>query len=367
AGVLDNGENLVKGEMLSEDEYLDLLAVSIASDIVPITGENRVLAFHGLKKLNENPQPGLRALSGNAGLDREISISHIVFGIGPRINASGRVGHASQSIELLLSESLEEAERLAVGLNKKNSDRRDLDLSITSEAIEMIQEIKDFPNNKSNVLFSPDWHKGVVGIVASRCIEFHHRPTIVLTESEGKATGSARSIPGLDLYECIVECSDLLIQFGGHSHAAGLTLKTENIPLLADKFEKVVSERMTEEMLSPTIEIDAELELGQINEKFYKILNQFGPFGPGNMQPIFLSRNVQVVQGSVWLVKEEHLKIKVKQGKSMVFDAIGFGMGSKYEQVKGAKNLKLCYSIGENEYKGIKSFQLFLKDIRPED
>jgi single-stranded-DNA-specific exonuclease len=348
-------------------EYLDLLAVSIASDIVPITGENRILAFHGLKKLNESPQHGLKALSGSAGLKKELTISNVVFGIGPRINASGRVAHASQSIELLLSENEVQAEKLSQGLNKKNTDRRELDLGITAEAIDMIQSSDSYPYNKSNVLYNPDWHKGVVGIVASRCIEFHHRPTIILTESEGKATGSARSIRGLDLYACISACSDLLIQYGGHTHAAGMTLKIENVPLLAKRFEEEVSKYITDDMLYPTIEIDAELDLNQITIKFYRTLEQFGPFGPGNMQPVFISKNVQIDNNKIWLLKEEHLKLRVKQTDSLALDAIGFGLGHLFETVKNARKLQICYSIGENEFNGIKSLQLFLKDIRPED
>lgn len=347
--------------------YLDLLAVSIASDIVPITGENRILTYHGLKKLNQSPQFGLRALSGSAGLKKELSISNIVFGIGPRINASGRVAHASQSIQLLLAENEEEAEKLSVGLNKKNTDRRELDLNITAEAIGMIQESPNFPNNKSNVLYHPDWHKGVVGIVASRCIEFHHRPTIVLTESEGKAAGSARSIPGLDLYACICACDDLLIQYGGHTHAAGMTLKIENVPLLAQRFEEEVAKRVTDEMLFPLINIDAELDFNLITPKFFQVLAQFGPFGPGNMEPIFLSRKVVVETNKIWLLKDEHLKVRVKQADNVAFDAIGFGLGYKFDTVKNAKKIKICYTIGENEYNGTKSLQLFLKDIQPED
>ena len=254
-------------------EYIDLVAVSIAADIVPITGENRALAYFGLKKLNENPRPGLEALIKHAGIRNQINISSIVFGIGPRINASGRMDHAKTAVELLLADNHKVIESLAASIDVKNLERRNFDSAITKEAIEMISQNKS-KDLKSTVLFKDDWHKGVIGIVASRCIEKYYRPTIILTESNGKATGSARSVNGFDIYKAISECSDLLEQFGGHMYAAGLTMEIDKVEAFKEKFEQIVSEKISEEQLTPLIEIDGEIDLKDINFKFFDILEQ---------------------------------------------------------------------------------------------
>jgi len=258
-------------------EYLDLVAVSIAADIVPITGENRILAYYGLERINNNPRPGLKALMLNGKLEKEIEIGDIVFKIGPRINASGRMEHAKASVQLLISKDLADARQRALLVEDVNASRKNFDENITKEALDMIglQEITG--TLKSTVLFKQDWHKGVIGIVASRCIEQYYRPTIILTESNNKATGSARSVVDFDIYEAISECSDLLEQFGGHKYAAGLTMSVDNVPAFQKKFEQIVSERLTEIHMKPILEIDDVLQLDQINYKFYNILTD-GPF-----------------------------------------------------------------------------------------
>ena len=266
-------------------DYLDLVAVSIAADIVPIVGENRILAYHGLKKLNENPRLGLQALMRHAGMTDEVNVTGIVFGIGPRINASGRMDHAKTAVDLLLAENYREIDILAENLDIKNNERRNFDTNITLEALEMIENDDRLKSAKSTVLFKESWHKGVIGIVASRCIDKYYRPTIILTKSNGKATGSARSVDGFDIYRAISECSDLLEQYGGHMYAAGLTLEVGNINAFRDKFERIVSEQLTEDNLTPIISIDASIELSEIDFKFYDIVKQMAPFGPETHNP----------------------------------------------------------------------------------
>lgn len=343
--------------------FLDLLAVSIASDIVPIIGENRIFTFYGLKRLNDAPRPGLKALIETAGLRSPLDISSVVFGIGPRINAAGRIEHGKSAVELLLSNSEKEALELAGGINTKNAIRRNFDESITLEALQMIEADIESKSANSTVLFKNDWHKGVIGIVASRCIEKYYRPTIILTESNNKATGSARSVNGFDVYEAISECAELLDHYGGHMYAAGLTLSIEKLSEFKLKFEEAVSKRITPEQLIPMIEIDFNLDLGQINSNFYKVIKQMGPFGPKNMQPVFVSEKVEVVR-PVSLIKEDHIKLRVKQGNSASFDAIGFCMGSKMNEINNQKYLDICYVICENEFRGERSLQLNLKDIK---
>ncbi|MFN6945986.1 MAG: single-stranded-DNA-specific exonuclease RecJ, partial [Cytophagaceae bacterium] len=288
--------------------YLDLVAVSIASDIVPITGENRVMAFYGLKVLNESPRTGLKALINIAGLcDRTIEITNVVFGLGPRINAAGRIAHAKAAVELLLCEDEEEALRFAKEIDQNNTLRKDFDSSITDEALSLIESDEFLLQAKSTVLYKEDWHKGVIGIVASRCIEKYHRPTIIMTRSGDYFAGSARSVTGFDVYEAIEKCSDLLIQFGGHKFAAGLTIKPNNLEAFQKRFEEVVAEVITPEQLIPHIEVDLEIDLSVINTKFHDILDQMKPFGPGNMQPVFVSRNVSD-SGRARLLKDQHIK-----------------------------------------------------------
>jgi single-stranded-DNA-specific exonuclease len=343
--------------------YLDLVAISIASDIVPIVGENRILAFYGLKIINSNPRPGVKALIDVAGYKKDLDITNVVFGLGPRINAAGRVAHAKAAVHLLLSQSDDEAEEHAKLINEKNTLRKDFDMSITEEALQMIEDDLLAKDAKSTVLFKNDWHKGVIGIVASRCIEKYYRPTIILTESNNFATGSARSVFGFDVYEAISQCSDLLEQFGGHMYAAGLTLKVANVPAFRKKFETVVAAAITNEQLTPRIEIDLKLRISDIDYKLYNILKQISPFGPGNMQPVFVSENV-FDDGNCRLLKEQHLKICVKQEGTASIEAIGFGMSEHYERISRGDKFHLCYTICENDFNGKKSLQLFIKDIK---
>jgi single-stranded-DNA-specific exonuclease len=342
--------------------YLDLVAVSIAADIVPITGENRVMAHFGLQQLNTNPRPGLRALIEVSDLRGEVEVSNIVFGIAPRINAVGRVAHASHAIKLLLAENMQEAVALAAVANSNNEERRGFDNNITAEAIRMIED-SDHTSARSTVLFKQDWHKGVIGIVAARCIERFYRPTVILTESNAKATGSARSVAGFDIYEAIAECADLLDQYGGHKYAAGLTLSLDKVAEFQARFEQVVAGHISQEHLTPQIDIDLEIPLAQINFKFYNIMQQMAPFGPSNMQPVLVSRRV-VAENPPRILKDIHLKFAVKQEGSIGYDAIGFNLAHLAGLVDKGQPFDICYNISENEYKGRKNLQLVIKDIK---
>ena len=344
-------------------QYLDLVCVSIGADIVPINGENRILAFHGLKKVNENPSPGLKKLIELAGNKKPMDITGVVFIIAPRINAAGRMDDAKHAVRLLICEDGDiETEDKAEQLNTFNTDRKDLDKNITAHALSMIAEDSTLLNRKSTVVFHPEWHKGVIGIVASRLTETYYRPTIVLTESEGKVTGSARSVKNFDLYEAIYECRELLIQFGGHKFAAGLTMMPENVDSFRQMFDEVVSERITPEQLIPEIEIDAVIELEDITPRFYSIIQQMAPFGPQNMRPVFVTRGVK---DSGWskIVKEEHLKFSVKKNNSAVIDGIGFRMADKYSLVKTGP-FDIAYQIDENEWQGNIRLQMLVKDVQ---
>ncbi len=349
------------------NKYLDLVAVSIASDIVPITGENRVLSALGLKKLNSNPGTGLKSIIQVANMEgREFLISDIVFKIGPRINAAGRIESGRDAVELLISEDHSLAQRMSSDINICNETRKDLDRLITQEAMDMIAGDEKLLNSNSTVLYNANWHKGVIGIVASRLIETYYRPTVILTESQGKATGSARSVDGFDLYKAIEACSDLLDSFGGHMYAAGLTMKIENIPMFIDRFEKVVSESILPHQMIPQIEIDAEIMLRQITPKFYSILKQFTPHGPGNMKPVFVTRNVFDYGTSKLVGKDrDHLKLElIEEHSGSIVQGIGFSMGGFMERVKGGEPFDVCYTIEENVYNGTTSLQIMVKDIR---
>lgn len=341
--------------------YLDLLVVSIAADIVPITGENRVLAYYGLEQLNANPRIGLKALMEVSDRDRAFTISDVVFGLAPRINAAGRIEHGAKAVELMVQDDIEVARAKAQQVNQHNLTRRELDQNITEEALQMI-----VPDAKSTVVFHPDWHKGVVGIVASRLIETHYRPTIVLTENNGKLAGSARSVKGFDVYDAIEACSEYVEQFGGHKYAAGLTLKKENLQAFTAKFEEVVSSTIQEEMLTPQISVDVELNISEINHKLYRILRQMAPFGPGNMSPVFMSKKV-VDRGYGRKIGQEqtHLKLSVTDvNRSQFIDCIGFGMADKFELIKDGQQFDIAYALEENEWNGNVNLQLRLKDIR---
>lgn len=343
-------------------EFLDLVCVSIASDIVPITGENRVLAFFGLKKLNASPTPGLAAMIKKAGLTTPLSISDVVFGIGPRINAAGRINHAKTALDLLTQKTEEDGYVYAEKLNLENAERKSYDENITREALELIREYQ--VNNHSSVVYQDDWHKGVIGIVASRCIERYYKPTIVLTESNGKVVGSARSVNGFDIHDAISKCSEHLIQFGGHKHAAGLTLEKKQLTSFSRAFETVVAETIDSEQKIAKVLIDLELNLDQIDFSFLNILNQMGPFGPKNMQPVFCTRGVQV-KGDPRLLKEKHLKLTVEQATNgSVFEAIGFGLGRFHNKLD--QKFDIAYTIEENRFRGETTIQLNLKDIRIE-
>ncbi|MEP4531770.1 MAG: single-stranded-DNA-specific exonuclease RecJ [Cyclobacteriaceae bacterium] len=345
-------------------QHLDLVAVSIASDIVPIVGENRILAYYGLRKLNQAPSKGLKSLMEISGLKGTITISDVVFYLGPRINAAGRLTHAKESVKLLLAESEDDLDYFSENLNTKNSERKNFDKSITAEALEMIEADDSLRDAKSTVLFKEDWHKGVIGIVASRCIETYYRPTIILTESKNKATGSARSVEGFNVHDAISACSDLLEQFGGHKYAAGLTLKLDKVDAFRQKFEEVVSASITPEQLIPKLDIDLDIDFDFIDFRSFAILQQMAPFGPQNMQPVFSTTDVKCkIEPRV--LKETHLKLQVyQQTPNQSFDAIGFGMGHLKDKILESESFKLAYHIEENNFRGNKSLQLLIKDIK---
>ncbi len=343
--------------------YLDLVAVSIASDIVPITGENRILAWHGLIKLNTEPCKGLLALMNISGRKENLSIMDVVFTIGPRINAAGRIDDAKHSVNLLIADDEAIALEKSQIINTKNTERKEHDSNITEQALAMIDGDPVLISRKTTVVYNADWHKGVIGIVASRLTEKYYRPTIVMTNSNGYAAGSARSVAGFDLYEALCECSDLLIQFGGHKYAAGLTMKTENIPAFQQRFEEVVAASIPEELLVQAINIDAEIELKQIDPKFFRILKQFEPFGPQNMAPVFVSRNVYTY-GAATIVGNKHLKMCVHQDNMTYYNCIGFGLGEYLDQINSGTAFDICYTIEENTWKEKKSIQLNIKGIR---
>ncbi len=345
-------------------EYLDLVAVSIASDVVPIVDENRVLAYYGLKKLNDNPMPGLKALKEISSVKSDLDISGVVFTLGPRINAAGRVAHARAAVDLLIAETEEEAIALAEKLNLKNELRKEFDSSITEEALAMIESNDRIKPLKSTVLFKNTWHKGVIGIVAARCIEKFYRPTVILTESNNKVTGSARSVNGFDLYQAILSCSDLLEKFGGHKYAAGLTLDMSNLEAFQQRFEEVVSSTITADMMTPVIEIDYTIPLDAVNSKFLNVLKQMGPFGPENPRPVFAAKNLYVFN-SLSSFKDRHIKFLVAQeGGSNVFQAVGFDMAEFYDAISGGDSFDMAFTIEENVYNGTTSIQLRIKDIK---
>jgi len=343
--------------------FLDLLVISIASDIVPISGENRILAYFGLERLNNNPRPGIKALILKGKLEKDITVTDIVFKIGPRINASGRLEHAKASVELLIAKDLDEAVRRAELVEDVNAARKNFDENITREALEMIENRELEGDFKSTVLFKEDWHKGVIGIVASRCIEKYYRPTIILTESNNKATGSARSVFDFNIYDAIEECSDLLEQFGGHKYAAGLTLSVQNVPAFQAKFEAVVSERVSEIHMKPILEVDDELILDQINYKFYNILKQMTPFGPGNPEPVFCAN--QVYAENVRVLKDKHLRFDlIQDGQSTRPVCIGFGFADYYDLLNSKMRFNIAFEIRENTFRNTSSLQLYVKDIK---
>ena len=350
------------------EPFLDLVAVSIASDIVPLTGENRILAYYGLQRLNAAPRNGFKAILNVAGIDgKEIDINDIVFKIGPRINAAGRIETGKASVDLLISDNANIAADMGDVINDFNNTRRNIDNTITKEALQFISDNKEYLSKKATVVYNPNWHKGVVGIVASRLTETFYKPTIVLTESSGLITGSARSVPGFDLYKAIETCSGLLENFGGHMYAAGLTMKKENFPAFKQKFEEVVAETILQEQLIPVIEIDTVINLKDITTKFCSELKKFQPFGPENMMPVFLTENVSD-NGSGRLVgnEKEHVKLNLIQENDPFkeFPAIAFGMARHFKTISQGHAFDVCYSIEENYFMGQCQTQLRIRDIK---
>lgn len=343
-------------------DYLDLLATAIAADIVSVTGENRILVGFGLKKANENPNPGIAALKELSGTTQPLVMNSLVFMIAPRINAAGRMDDARKAVNMFLQENREQAMVFAEQLHADNTDRREADANTTEEALAMIRNNPLTMERKSTVVYQPHWHKGVVGIVASRLIDHFYRPTVVLTQSGEYVAGSARSVSGFNLYEAIHACRDLLLGYGGHFFAAGLTLETEKVEAFIERFETVVTERITSNLLVPELLIDAELDFETITQKFYNIIHQMEPFGPGNMRPVFITRNVYNTGWSK-VVKEQHIRFSLRQ-KTTRFDGIGFQMADKFHLLQQNQPLDIVYTIGENEWNGEIKLQLKMVDLR---
>ena len=343
--------------------YLDLVATAIGADIVPITGENRILAKFGLQVINSEPRPGIKALIQNV-KKKVLTITDVVFIIAPRINAAGRIKHGNHAVELLTEYDLDQAEQFAFEIEQYNTDRKDLDKQITIEALAQITNNNE-TNRFTTVVYQDTWHKGVIGIVASRLTETYYRPTIVFTKSGDKLAASARSVKDFDVYNALEACAEHLEQFGGHMYAAGMTLKEENYSAFKQAFESVVEASIHPDLLIPEISIDAEIDFADISPKLIRILSQFEPFGPQNMSPIFLTKNVKDTGYAKPLGKDnEHLKLFVKQNGSEGMGAIGFGMGDKLELTKNQNSFDIAYHIDENEFNGTVTVQLRLKDLR---
>ena len=362
-------------------KYLDLVTVSIASDIVPITGENRVLAFYGLKLINANPRPGIEAVLQSSGIkrlkpsdtnadslifSRQLNINDLVFLIGPRINAAGRIESGRNSVQLLIADNLKNALEIGVQIDSYNTERRTLDTQTTIDAIEMIRSSKKLLESKSTIVYHPDWHKGVIGIVASRLTEVYYRPTIVFTNSNGLICGSARSVKDFDIYDAIDACSDLLEHFGGHKYAAGLTIKPENLDAFRKRFEEIVCSTITEDMQVPEVEIDEDLMLDNITPNFYQEIKRFGPFGPGNMAPIFRTNNVLGGAQLVGKNDKKHLKLSITYRNQHIspVNAIAFQLGDFFNYIREGNSFDICYHIEENDWNGHTTMQLNIKDIK---
>ncbi len=343
-------------------KYLDLTATAIAADIVPMTGENRVLAFFGLEQINSNPSPGIKALIQLSGLQGKLHITNVVFAIAPRVNAAGRMDDAKTAVQMFVEKDFSKALEYAEMLHSHNTDRKEADSNITEEALEMIGLDLDAANKKSSVVYKEHWHKGVVGIVASRLIEHYYRPTVVLTYNDGIATGSARSVTGFNLYEAIYQCREYLLAYGGHFAAAGLSMLPENVNAFRIKFEEVVAEVIEDHMLVPEIKIDAEINFADITESFYNIICQMEPFGPENMRPIFIAKAVTDT-GFSKVAKEVHLRFVLQQ-QNVTITGIGFNMAEKFSLLKNKQPIDIVFTIDENEWNGNKSLQLKVIDIR---
>jgi len=356
---------------MSDDSYLryiDLVAVSIASDIVPIVGENRVLAFFGLKKLNESPTMGLKILKKQAGfIEKDLTISDVVFSLGPRINAPGRMAHAGASVEVLICQDEAEGEKFASSLSMHNTARRETDEQITGEAIAEIGELPDLKNKRTIVLANETWSKGVIGIVASRMVERYHKPTIIFAEKDGILTGSARSIKGFSIYNGINACRSEVIQFGGHDFAAGLSIEKTRFDAFRNRFEEEADKVITEDMFLPTIEIDRELKFGDITDKFYKMVDQMAPFGPQNMQPIFATFNLRDSGKTKKVGKTGgHVRFEMEDEDGIRYNGIAFGLGDTIENFDDLKqySFDICYHIQANEFNGKISLDMIIKDVK---
>lgn len=349
-------------------EYLDLLAISTCADIVPLTGENRIFVHYGLKKINENPRLSIKVMKELSDIRTpEMTVMDVVFTFAPRINAAGRISSGKKAVEMLVAEDEKAIEEVGQKINKYNLERRGLDKEITVEALAIMEADAIYQNRKSTVLFGENWHKGVIGIVASRLIETHYKPTIILTESKGMATGSARTVEGFDVYNAIDSCSDLIEQFGGHTAAAGLTLKKENVEAFIQKFDEVVCEQIDDELLIPQVDIDTTLELNQIDEKFNRVLKQFAPFGTHNMRPVFVTDNVFITSNSRKIGGDKtHLRLEVFQqdNPDLKFNCIGFGLGHILDELDEGVPFSIAYNIEENHWNGQTTLQLNLKDVK---
>jgi single-stranded-DNA-specific exonuclease len=344
--------------------YLDLVAIAIAADIVPITGENRVLAYFGLQVINKNPRTGIKVMIHQIEKN-ELTITDVVFILAPRINAAGRIKHGNYAVELLTELDFDTAVKFASEIEKNNNDRKDLDKTITNEALQQIEDNNE-QQNFSTVVYAETWHKGVIGIVASRLIETYYKPTLVFTKSGDKLAASARSVKGFDVYNALEQCTEFIEQFGGHKYAAGLTLKEEDYPKFKAKFEEVVQNTIPEELRTPEISIDAEINLSEITPKFFRIMNQLAPFGPQNLRPIFMSSGLRDNgYGKKVGADQTHLKLSIFEGTNQsTYNAIGFSMGDKYELIQKGNSFKAAFNIDENHWNGNTSLQLMLKDIQ---
>jgi len=344
--------------------YLDLVATAIAADIVPITGENRILAYVGLQVINSNPRTGIKAMIHQ--IDKTVlTITDVVFIIAPRINAAGRIKHGNYAVELLTETDFDTAVKFALEIEKNNTERKDLDKTITIEALQQLEENNE-TENFSTVVFSETWHKGVIGIVASRLIETYYKPTLVFTKSGDKLAASARSVKGFDVYEALEQCSEFIEQFGGHKYAAGLTLDPENYPKFKTKFEEVVKNTLPEELRTPEISIDTEISLSEINPKFYRIIDQLAPFGPQNLKPVFMAGGLRDNgYGKKVGSDQTHLKLCIIDGvHQQTYNAIGFSMGDKHQLTTNGNSFKAAFTIDENHWNGNTSLQLVLKDLQ---
>ena len=343
-------------------EYLDLVATAIAADIVPINGENRILAFYGMKKANENPNFGIKALKELSGLVKEVHINNLVFMIAPRVNAAGRMDDARKAVQMFIAKNEDEAKTFAEMLHSDNTDRKEADKIITEEALFMIGNKLEWLQRKSTVVFQPHWHKGVVGIVASRLIDHYYRPTIVLTQSGDYVSGSARSVSGFNVYEAVHQCKDLLIGYGGHFYAAGMTMELNKVEAFQEKFEEIVSSTITEELLTPEIVIDAEIQFEDLKQSLYNIICQMEPFGPENLRPLFKITNV-FDSGYSRIVKEQHIKFSLRQ-ENIVFTGIGFCMADKFNLLASKKPLDVVFTLDQNEWNGQCHLQMRVIDFK---